>query len=395
VDANVTDDEIRAQISAALAGLDAGRLSRMGAGSDDIEVPRRYLDALAPGGWVVPAWPAGFGGRGASAEDAARVRAVLMRLPRPDLYPFQVGLDLVGPSLLVHGSEEQKRRWLPSIADGSQIWCQMFSEPSAGSDLANVATRARREGPDWVLTGQKVWTSRAAYATWGMCLARTDPDRPKHRGLTVFAVRMHAPGVTVKMLRQMNGDQHFSEVFLEDVRVAEADRIGEAGAGWTVALTVLANERTGIKDDGGVTSSPHAAPAWLAELAASGALRDEVLRDRAIRVYIDECVVQMIRARGGADARAGQAPGPEGSAQKLRAAAVFRQRAELIKDAQGLDGVLSTTPGNLEFLTAPSMSIRGGTDEIQRTIIGERVLGLEREPRVGHDQPWSRSRAGS
>jgi alkylation response protein AidB-like acyl-CoA dehydrogenase len=395
VDAKMTDDEIRAEVGAVLSGLVTGRVSRMGAGSDDIEVARGYLRALALGGWAVPSWPAEFGGRGASAEGAASVRAILAELPKPDLYPFQVGLDLVGPSLLVHGSEEQKRRWLRNIAEGSEIWCQMFSEPSAGSDLANVATRARRDGQHWVLSGQKVWTSRGSYATWGMCLARTDPNVPKHQGLSVFAVRMDAPGVTVRVLRQMNGDQHFSEVFLEDVWVRDIDRIGEVGEGWRVALTVLANERTGLKDDGGLISRPAAAPAWLTELAASGALRDEVLRDRAIRVYVDECVVQMMRARAAADVKDGKAPGPEGSAQKLRAAAVFQQRAELIKDAQGLDGLLSTTPGNVEFLTAPSMSIRGGTDEIQRTIIGERVLGLEQEPGVDRDRPWSQTRSGS
>jgi alkylation response protein AidB-like acyl-CoA dehydrogenase len=400
VDTSMTNDEIRAEVSALLSGLATGRVSRMGAGSDDIDAAREYLRVLAPGGWAVPAWPGEFGGRTASAEDTARIRDILAELPKPDLYPFQVGLDLVGPSLLVHGTEEQNRRWLPRIADGSQIWCQMFSEPSAGSDLANVATRARRDGRDgdgrdWVMTGQKVWTSRGAYAIWGICLARTDPDLPKHQGLTAFAVRMDAPGVTVRMLRQMNGDQHFSEVFLEDVRVSDADRIGAVGEGWKVALTMLANERTGLKDDGRIAHPHGAAPAWLADLAAAGALDDDLLLDRAIRVYVEECVVEMMRARAAAHVRVGKAPGPEGSGQKLRAAAVFRQRAELIKDAQGLDGLLSTTPGNVEFLTAPSMSIRGGTDEIQRTIIGERVLGLEREPRVDREGPWSQTRSGS
>jgi alkylation response protein AidB-like acyl-CoA dehydrogenase len=393
----MTDNEIRAELSTLLSGLVTGRVSRMGAGSDDIETAREYLRVLAPGGWAVPAWPGGFGGRAASAGDAVRIGDILAELPKPDLYPFQVGLDLVGPSLLVHGTEEQNRRWLPRIADGSQIWCQMFSEPSAGSDLANVATRARRDGDgrDWVMNGQKVWTSRAAYAAWGICLARTDPDAPKHRGLTAFAVPMHAPGLTVQILRQMNGDQHFSEVFLEDVRISDADRIGAVGEGWKVALTMLANERTGLKDDGRATHSHGTAPAWLAELAADGALRDDLLLDRAIRVYVDECVVEMMRARAAAGVKVGRAPGPEGSGQKLRAAAVFRQRAELIKDAQGLDGLLSMSHGNVEFLTAPSMSIRGGTDEIQRTIIGERVLGLEREPRVDRDGPWSQTRSGS
>jgi alkylation response protein AidB-like acyl-CoA dehydrogenase len=326
---------------------------------------------------------------------AETVHAILAELPRPDLYPFLVGIDLVGPSLLVHGTEEQKRRWLRPIADGSEIWCQMFSEPSAGSDLANVATRARRDDASWLLTGQKVWTSRAPYATWGLLLARTDPAVPKHKGLTVFAIRMDTPGVTVRPLRQMNGDQHFSEVFLEDVRISDSDRVGAVGNGWRVSVTVLANERTGLKDDAGVVASITDAPEWLTELTATGALRDEVLRDRAMRVYVDECVVRMMQARSAASIKAGNEPGPEGSGQKLRSAAVFKRRAELIKDALGLDGLLSDTPGNVEFLTAPSMSIRGGTDEIQRNIIGERVLGLEREPRVDKDRPWQETRAGS
>jgi len=395
VSANVTADEIRARIGAALSSLGTVRSSRMGAGNDDIEAPRRYLRALADGGWAVPSWPAEYGGRGMSPAAAETVRAILAELPRPDLYPFLVGIDLIGPSLLVHGTEEQKRRWLRPIADGSEIWCQMFSEPSAGSDLANVATRARRDDAGWLLTGQKVWTSRAAYATWGLLLARTDPAVPKHKGLTMFAIRMDTPGVTVRPLRQMNGDQHFSEVFLEDVRISDSDRVGAVGDGWRVSVTALANERTGLKDDAGVAASITDAPEWLTELAATGGLRDEVLRDRAIQVYVDECVVRMMQARSAASIKAGSEPGPEGSGQKLRSAAVFKRRAELIKDALGLDGLLSDTPGNVEFLTAPSMSIRGGTDEIQRNIIGERLLGLEREPRVDKDKPWQETRAGS
>ena len=393
-----TEDEIRAELGAALSGLREARDWRTGAGSDDVDGPREYLRALAPGGWVVPSWPAGFGGRDASPPAAARIKAILAEFPGRDLYPFMVGLYLVGPSLLVHGSQDQKNRWLQPIVDGSAIWCQMFSEPSAGSDLANVATRARRDKSGWLLTGQKVWTSRAAYATWGMCLARTDPEVPKHQGLTMFAVKMDAPGVIVRPLRQMNGDLHFSEVFLGDVQVSDADRIGEVGEGWKVTLTVLANERSGMPGDGRSARPVGArtdAPAWLAELAASGGLGDDVLRDRAIQVYVSECVADLTETRAAANAKAGRVPGPEGSGQKLRAAAVFRQRAELIKDAQGLGGLLSTTSGHIEYLTAPSMLIRGGTDEIQRTVIGERILGLEREPRLDRGVPWSRSRRGS
>jgi alkylation response protein AidB-like acyl-CoA dehydrogenase len=209
---------------------------------------------------------------------------------------------------------------------------------------------------------------------------------------------MDAPGVTVRPLRQMNGDLHFSEVFLDEVQVSDADRIGEVGEGWKVTLTVLANERGGMPGDGRASrpaGGGAAAPPWLAELAASGALGDDVLRDRAMRVYVSECIADLTEARAAANAKAGRAPGPEGSGQKLRASAVFRERAELIKDAQGLSGLLSTTSGHIEFLTAPSMSIRGGTDEIQHTIIGEQLLGLEREPRLDRDKPWSQTRGGS
>ena len=215
----------------------------LGAGNDDLAPGRAWLAALAPGGWSVPGWPAEHGGRGATPQDVAVVARELAAYEQPDLYPFLIGLHVVGPTLLTLASDGQQARWLRPIASGEEIWCQLFSEPGAGSDLANVATRAERDGDTWRLTGQKVWSSRAHYAKWGFCLARTDVDVPKHAGITAFAVDMTADGVDVRPLRQMNGDAHFSEVFLDDVLVPDGDRIADVGSGWPVARTALANER--------------------------------------------------------------------------------------------------------------------------------------------------------
>ncbi|MDP7599728.1 MAG: acyl-CoA dehydrogenase family protein, partial [Acidimicrobiales bacterium] len=183
----------------------------LGAGSDDLGVGLRYLEALVEGGWMVPTWPVEHGGRGATDDEARRISAALGEYESADLYPYGVGLSLVGPVLRDRGTSEQQDRWLRPIADGSEIWCQMFSEPDAGSDLANAGTKAVRDGDEWILTGSKVWTSRGAYSKWGMCLTRTDPGQPKHRGLTMFAVDMHDPGIEVRPLVQVNGDRHFTE----------------------------------------------------------------------------------------------------------------------------------------------------------------------------------------
>jgi alkylation response protein AidB-like acyl-CoA dehydrogenase len=272
----------------------------------------------------------------------------------------------------------------------------MFSEPEAGSDLANVATRAERDGDSWRLQGQKVWTSRGSYATWGLCLARTDPEVPKHAGMTMFAVRMDAPGVTVRPLVQMNGDRHFSEVFLDEVPVPDSDRIGDVDAGWTVALAVLAFERSefGERGTGGDgRAGLRRVPGWLRELAELGALRDPVLRDRAMGIVSGELAARITALRASVSRSQGR-PGPEGSGGKIRWSRLAKRRADLVKAAYGAHGMLTDHPGHLDALTAPSLSIRGGADEIQLNILGERVLGLAPEPRSDRQVPWTVSRRG-
>jgi len=362
----------------------------LGAGSDDLEAGRRFLATLVDGGWMVPTWPTRHGGRDADAEEAARIDAAMAAYDVADLYPYGVGLNLVGPVLLERGSPEQQDRWLRPIADGSEVWCQMFSEPDAGSDLANAGMRAERDGDEWVLNGSKVWTSRGAYARWGMCLARTDAGVAKHRGLTMFAVDMTALGVEVRPLDQINGDKHFTEVFASDVRVPDADRIGELGAGWGLTVETLAHERATIggRAFGGGDDEGVGLPSWLEAWRDAGHLADPVARQRVMHAYSMHRINQLTVARAAA-AIDGDAPGPEGSGAKLRSVATFKARAYLGKDLAGAAGMLSDVDGHLEFLTAPSMSIRGGTDEVQRNILGERVLGLPGEPRVDKDVPFA------
>jgi alkylation response protein AidB-like acyl-CoA dehydrogenase len=391
VESDALRTEARAAFDAALPRRHRDRPATvLGAGNDDVEPGRRFLAALAPGGWAVPTWPVEAGGRGASVEQAAVIGEVLTDYEVPDLYPYLVGLHVVGPTLLALAMPEQRRRWLPAIADGSVIWCQLFSEPGAGSDLATLGARAERDGDSWRVTGQKVWSSRAAYAEVGFLLTRTDPDVPKHSGVTAFALDMHAPGVEVRPLRQMNGDAHFSEVFLDEAPVADADRIGEPGDGWRVARTALANERGAL---GAVSSGTGLSTKRLAALArARGHGDDPVVRDRVAAAHALGEVSRLTRARARARAEAGRVPGPEGSGGKLAGSATFKSAADTAMGVLGAAAVAGDDPSADEwrtlFLTAPSVSIRGGTDEIQRNIVGERVLGLPAEPRVDADRPW-------
>jgi acyl-CoA dehydrogenase len=381
----------RAEVRAALAERlqpkgDDSAFSFLGAGQDDLDAGRRLLATLADGGWGVPTWPSRWGGRDATPQQAAVIAQELARFEVPDLYPFMVGTALVGPTVLAHGTEEQKARWLPAIASGEEIWCQLFSEPDAGSDLAALASRAVRDGDTWRVTGQKVWSSRAHYSRWGLLLVRTDPSVPKHAGITAFALDMTVPGVEVRPLRQMNGDVHFNEVFMDDAVVADSDRIGDVGDGWRVALTTLMHERGAL--------GPGTGPGrreLLDLVRAAGVAGDALVRQRAAGVVSQLEVGRLTNLRARAAMQAGRPPGPEGSGAKLRGAAAIKGMADLALDVEGLGGLLSTA-GEDEwltlFLTAPSISIRGGTDEIQRNILGERVLGLPPEPRPDKGVPF-------
>ncbi|HVM10066.1 MAG TPA: acyl-CoA dehydrogenase family protein [Acidimicrobiales bacterium] len=365
----------------------ASKVSVMGGGSGDeaVAAGRDLLGLLArTGGYSVPSWPVELGGAGLSGNGAAlrEVAAATAQFELPDLYPFGVGTALVGPTVIEHGTDEQRTTWLPKIADGSEIWCQLFSEPDAGSDLANLACRAERDGDVWRITGQKVWSSRAHYSDWGLLLARTDPAQPKHAGITAFGVPMKQDGVVVRPLIQLNGDDHFNEVFLDGAIVDDRWRIGGIGQGWSIALTTLAHERSGL---GGSGMGGGISKAQVLDLARrTDRSTDPLARQRLARAYTGMEIGRLSRVVGA---------GTHGSAAKLRMVASTKSVADLAADLLGPAAVAASSGDGFDewrtlFLTAPSMSIRGGTDEVQRNIVGERVLGLPPEPRVDKGIPF-------
>jgi alkylation response protein AidB-like acyl-CoA dehydrogenase len=317
------------------------------------------------------------------------------------------GLAMAGPTMVTNGDEALKERLLRRAFTGEDAWCQLFSEPGAGSDLAGLACKAVRDGDEWVITGQKVWNTLAHIADRGMLVARTDPDAPKHKGMTYFGLDMHAPGVEVRPLRQMTGEAEFNEVYMTEVRVPDADRIGDVGEGWRVSMTTLMNERTSIGGGGG--GVPPRGSGAIAE--AVRIWNEEVndkrpaVRDELMKVWVEAEVLRLTNIRAGQNRRAGN-PGPEGSIAKLKFAEINMAIYELCVDLLGADALvgydyemrraeqlgLTGPPGSSRkmFLRARANSIEGGTSEIQRNILGERVLGLPGEPRVDKDVPWSK-----
>jgi alkylation response protein AidB-like acyl-CoA dehydrogenase len=370
--------------------------------ADPVELRGRQFDlGLA---WVH--LPVGAGGLGLVPSMQREVDQRLREAgaSSPDASMF-FGLTMAGPTVATHGGDDLRGRLLRRMFTGEDSWCQLFSEPGAGSDLAGLACRAVRDGDEWVITGQKVWNTLAHIADRGMLVARTDPDVPKHKGMTYFALDMHAPGVEVRPLRQMTGEAEFNEVYLTEVRVPDADRVGDVGAGWRVAMTTLANERTTIGGGGGTPGRGSGAIAEALRIWADEphVERDAVNRDRLTRLWIEAEVLRLTNLRAGANRRAGN-PGPEGSIAKLLFAEVNMRIYELCLDLLGADGLVGHDytmrrseqlglvgppgSGRKMFLRSRANSIEGGTSEIQRNILGERVLGLPGEPRDDKDRPW-------
>jgi alkylation response protein AidB-like acyl-CoA dehydrogenase len=350
---------------------------------------KRWQAHLADEGWACIAWPEDCGGRGGTVAQAAIFAEEAARLGL-SANAFAVGISMAGPTIIAHGTDEQRRRYLPPMRRGDEVWCQLFSEPGAGSDLAGLSTRAVRDGDEWVVDGQKVWTSGAHDSDLGILLARSDPDQPKHRGITYFLVDMHSPGIEVRPLKQMTGASHFNEVFLTDVRIPHDRVLGEVNGGWAVAMTTLANERTMM---GGGSSGPVAAD--LIELArACGADRDPTVRQGLAASWSRAQIMRYLGYRSRTRAALGLPPGPEASVRKLFAAWNLKRNGELALAVQGAAGMLldgdAPAGGRWQqsFLGAPSIRIAGGSDEIQRNVMGERVLGLPAEPRLDKDRPF-------
>jgi alkylation response protein AidB-like acyl-CoA dehydrogenase len=312
-----------------------------------------------------------------------------------------IGQGMCLPTIFTHGTEEQKKRFMPPLIDGSEIWSQLFSEPGAGSDVAGLQMRAERFGDEWVLNGQKVWTTGAHYSEWGEVIVRTDADLPKHQGLTMFLVDLRATGVTVKPLRQITGEAHFNEVFFDDVRVPDTQRLDAVGAGWKVALTTLMNERMAIGGAGGGGPRRAMGDNTLVRLARERGGWDEAqTRDRVMDLYVQQRVLSMLRDRMTEKARK-SIPGPEFSMLKLIGARLAAAQTEVSTNVvgaaaqawEGEDSLGERT--SMGLLTSRSGKIAGGTDEVMLNILGERVLGLPQDPRVDKDVPFRELKVGT
>jgi alkylation response protein AidB-like acyl-CoA dehydrogenase len=383
-----------------------------GVGSDDVavfhdvpeDVERARLDACGTwqrakfdAGFAMINWPVALGGRGlpTSFLRAYNNEEAKFELPSAgELPPTSMGL--IAPTIAAYGTPAQHARFLVPLMRQDEYGCQLFSEPSAGSDLASLATRAVRDGDEWVLDGQKVWTSGARFAQWGLAITRTDPGVPKHKGLTAFMVPLGAPGVEVRPIRQMSGGANFNEVFLTGVRLSDDLRLGAVGDGWRVALTCLGFERdhSGGGGGGSVGGSYHRV---LAAAAHFDLLGDSTTRQTLADLYIHHRVAQFTNRRAAARLKAGQTPGPEGSLGKLMWTANMSRISAAISHILGPrlvadTGEWGTYAWGEHVLGAPGYRIAGGSDEIQRNIIGERVLGLPAEPRIDKDIPFDDAR---
>ncbi len=361
-----------------------------------------FLRARFDAGLAWVHYPAGLGGQGLSRALQPVADAEFAAAGAPTNRPERngIGLGMAAPTILAFGSDEQKHRWLRPLWTGEDIWCQLFSEPGAGSDLASLATRAVRDGDRWVVTGQKVWTSSAHVAKRALLVTRTDPAVPKHQGLTYFAVDMTGPGVEVRPLRQLTGEAEFNEVFLTDVIIPDADRIGAVGQGWQVSTATLMSERVAIGGGDSPREGGMIGPA-AATWRAHPELRTAGLHDRLLRLWADAEIARLAGARLRQQLAAGQ-PGPEGSAAKLVYARLNQDISEFEVELAGAEGLrygdwtmrrperpdfYGRDPG-YRFLRAKGNSIEGGTSEILRNIVAERVLGLPPEIRVDKDVPW-------
>ncbi|MGW2287426.1 acyl-CoA dehydrogenase family protein [Streptomyces phaeochromogenes] len=338
-------------------------------------------------GWITG--PPEYGGRGLTPVHDLLYDAIESEYDVADTGTLSViGLGMIGPTILAHAQPRLKDRWLPAMYRGDAIACQLFSEPGAGSDLASVATKAVRDGQDWVLNGQKVWTSVAQHSQIGLALARTNPDAPKHRGITAFLVPMDAPGVEVRPLRQMTGGADFNEVFLTDVRVPDDHRLGEVDGGWTVALTTLMNERATVGSEGAGPVAAALSPDRLSALMrATWTWDDRALRARLAELLVDAMATEHLNTRSLRTLRAGVTPGPERSVAKLMYGQNLTRAAHFVADCLGPrivadTGKWGTYAWSELLLATPALRILGGTEEIMKNILAERVLGLPKEARA-------------
>ena len=352
---------------------------------------KRKYDA----GWACMRWPKEYGGRGASA-----IEQVIFGQEEGPLAEwssvFSIGQGMAGPTLMAYASEEQKRRFLPGLASGEEIWCQLFSEPAGGSDLAALRTRAERDGDDWIINGQKIWTSGAHYSDYGILVTRSDPNVPKHKGLTYFFLSMKSPGIETKPIKQISGDSNFNEVYFNDVRIPDSQRLGAVGQGWQVSITTLMNERMAIgAGRSGVNFRTVFELAQQLTINDRPAIEDSSVRARLADWYCQEAGLKYTSFRAMSALSRGETPGPENSIGKLVGAPKTQDMASFAMDLMEMTGAIrdpQLTEKNAifqeVFMGVPGIRIAGGTDEVMANIIAERVLGMPQDIRVDKGIPF-------
>jgi acyl-CoA dehydrogenase len=350
---------------------------------------REWQRTLYDNGWAGITWPVEYGGRGATTAESMIFNQVAVEYAVTSGF-VAAAQQLVGPPILACGTEEQKKRYIPPLLRADELWCQLFSEPGAGSDLASLRTRAERDGDEWVVNGQKVWTSQGQHADYGILLARTDPDAPKHKGITFFVVDMHSAGVECRPLIQATGLAEFNEVFLTDVRIPHENVIGEVHEGWKVARVTLASE-AGMIGGAGASSGFAGILSLAQRLGATG---DPIVRQRLAEVWMRERILKFLGWRMQTAVLHKNIRPPDPSVLKNFFVQSLAQRVELAVDLQGASGLLlEDAPEDgfwqLQLMAQFKSRIGGGTNEVHRNMIGERALGLPREPDQWHDQPWS------
>jgi len=353
------------------------------------------------GGFAAITWPKEYGGRGATAMQQVIYNQEEAGYFVPRGY-FEIGLGMCMPTLMAYGTEEQKHRYIPPALTGEEIWCQLFSEPAAGSDLAGLRTRALRDGDHWVINGQKIWTSGAHVADWGILVARSDPTAPKHKGLTFFFLDMRSPGIEVRRIKQISGSSHFNEVYFTDVRVPDGQRLGAVGHGWTVSITTLMNERLAVGDTRGPDFDEIFALARAIELEEGPAIKNAAVRERLADWYVRTQGLKYTRFRTMTALSRGETPGAEASIGKVVSATKLQEIASFALDLMDMGGVVmdpDLAPMRAAFqdalLYSPGARIAVGTDEILRNIIAERVLGLPQDIRVDKDVAFDQLPTGT
>jgi alkylation response protein AidB-like acyl-CoA dehydrogenase len=358
------------------------------AGEDDMAACKAWQAKKADAGYACITWPKAWGGGGGAPWQAVIFGQEEAKVETPG-NPFQIGLGMCVPTVMAVGNEADKKRFVRPAARGEEIWCQLFSEPAGGSDVAAARTRAVKDGEDWVINGQKVWTSGAHFADFGLLLARTDPDVPKHNGLTMFWIDMKAPGVEVRPIHQMSGGSNFNEVWFTDLRIKDAQRIGGVGDGWKTSLVTLMNERLAIGGGGGPSHSMVIKLAQDIATLAGPASKDSGLREKIADWFVQAEGLKYTRYRTLTALSRGQTPGPESSIGKVVSASLMQDIANTAMDLEDEFGIITDpelAPLNAAFqsaiMAAPGLRIAGGTDEILRNIIAERVLGLPQDVRL-------------